>query len=1385
MMHNNYCSAKFRVDQQVTVNLSGLSLCTNIIIFFSYCLQEYLKKPSSERSFTTSVLIPVRKPKLERLNKLKNASTWKSESQLVCHSCVKEVNTNMSHRYKDSQSQPSSLPRRYYSLPKNYSTPSTNNGKDSSHSTKYRSVSSSSATTPSTQSLRYGSLRTYGASTNSSLTDDIKKPTSRRTGNSSISTRPIGISSIPRKSSYGNTSFSSASSSTRDTTPSYTSRHVSSIPHRSSGSSSLSADSNWTAGGPPVRQRSSITLRETQPVWGPEGPPVRQHSSSSLRDSPFTMPTRRMYSSSQAYSDSETRTSSSRKSGPVESLSTNPISTSSVQYKGYNESEETQRTSYRRKLSPTETTSSRRTSPPAVHYEGSLPLKSEKPASPTSPTVSYSGSIPRKDSPSSKSEASTTSSSRRGSGSSDDHAASSDNNDDEIESTAARDISLLSREIASVYEGSLSRSDSRKGKGENVLKNQESTEGKRSRKNSKQEKQEEKQLLNEKKINMSGKSSREQSPGSDTGFKFKKGHTRSSSTGSTPVKDEKKSKPVRKISGIFSRKKSRESTDSEDDDERLQGKSPGLFSRKDSKDSVKDNSTRGSSSSSPPVSPATPPKRKISGPGRLFSFSSDSKTTPEMPQKFSVPGKYFASKDAKSGGESSDLESEGTRPSRPPMKRRVSLPGIFSLPRSSSAERTSGGRRPSPEPAVDPALLQRRRSNFKKAQSFDVQSDKAKNSMLSKLKFWDHTKKDKSPDSRYSTSPEEGRSRSVSPAVESPMHKVSTGKESEHKTTQSRRSRERIIKQKSLEEKEASDTTKALTGDEKSQVSPKVTNAGQDANVSKTVKEPKVQYIGPVETPTASELRARKKAQYKGNSVEKESESTVKATENQTQAKNSETSNANKAEVKPLDASDGSTRDTVSKLRERRRQRREQRERFFAGMEPVKNSTKGTSETTQKDCLPVEPDSSKNVKSTATVVATKDKVDGRTISPSTKQENKNQKVTVERRSDKQNGQIPKQSVIRKTSTADDVLEKSKVRSGKPRYQTIASSVHADIINDLIREKGLKTTTNTEVKIPSVSELRAKFLISKDDAKVIPPRPILKLDDRPHSICGEILSPTEMKKFEDITFSLARKVSSDDVKMDKKLSNSGSGSLPKLDSQWKTIPTKNNEISPPSSPSVDSKVKKEKKVKNAVKEEDQVAEESGSPESDTLKKRRGSKKKRKKSIFGSDKEKGSDKDKEAKTPEEEADLPQHGAVSAAIKAMFSRKPYTSEKIKVSRKQRAKTVPINPSENREISKAEIESRERKKSAPVSAVVQKSPDVKAQPLKVEKKVEKDEKIEKKQKVKDLEKEKEKVDEKEKSEKDIELQPIEDLEQKPVKERKSLKKRKCTEHVHCTVQI
>ena len=1336
-------------------------------------MKDYLNKPLHKRKFTSSVLISIG-GSLGQLNSHASSRNFDSDSVINCG--TKKGASKMSYRYKDSQTQPSSLPRRYFSLPKNYSSQNSTSGKDTSLSSRYRTTSSSSAgasSTPSTQSSRHGSLRTYGTSTSSLLTDDHKRPSSRRSGitTHSSASRTAGYSSVPRKNSYP----LSQPLNVRDLTPSYTARHVSSISRRGSGSSSVgtSHNSSWAPGDIPVRQRSSISLRETEPVWGPDGPPTRQYSSSSLRDSPFTLPSRRTYSSTQGSSDTETQitsrrktspieikpvqisraisppttvnyerytesekdnTPSRRKTSPVETMSSKSISpATTVCYDNYNNESETDKMPSRRKTSPAETLLARSVSPPTVEYQGSQ-TREEKPPSPKSPIVQYSGSVPRKESPSSRSEAGTSSGSRRESSGSE--GGSSDNDDelqvDEQESCAARDISLLSREIATTYEGSLSRSDSRKG--QNLLQKQRPVSEKEE-KPANEKVNLDKEGSVEKKRQKDEKISREKSPAKEKGGLFVKSHKRSASTGSASTKDETK-KSGRKFSGVLSRKKPQH-TDSEGEEERSQRK--GLFSHKGSKDSVKDANAATKKDS---VSP--PPRRKISSPGKFFSYSSDSKTTPELPKKFSVPGKFFTSKDSKSGGESSDLESESGRP-QPSSKRRVSLPGLLGFPRSSSAERVPTVSS-SPDPSVDPSLLKRRRSNFKKAQSFDVRSDPSKNSMLSKLKFWDHSKKDKSPDSRASTSPEGGRSRSLSP-VESSARKNSensTEEELEDKMPRPfRRSRERAVKADSSAAIKPGVTS---VSDEKDfTVSEKVTHSAKGDDLKTSGKEVKVFYVGPVERPSPAEQRARKQEQYKVNDAE--NKSTIVPDE---MSKAAKTAEASVNQVKE-NSSDGSTRDTVSKLRERRRRRREERERFFASMGPAAKET--NKEAVQKDQVQLEPTSVR----TDTVDANQDKVDG---------ENTN----IKGGKDKRVEPPPKLSSVGKRATADNLLQKgSKLKGGKPRYQTIASSVHADIIADLIREKGFKSTTSNEVKIPSVADLRAKFLISKDDAKVSPQRTIVKLDERPNSVSGEVLSPTEMKKFDDITFSLAKKSSSDDIKA-KKVSDSSGDSLPKLDTQWKTIPKK-SETSPPSSPPVKSSSQKERKVNKVSKEESKVTEEQDiSLESGTLKKRRGSKtKKRKISIFGTDKEK--DKEKEPKTPEEDADTPQHGAVSAAIKSMFARRSSLMDKNKTPRKQRLKSAPDSTVRSEVI--VTTTDRERKKSAP-EEIARNSPQVvEVHPVKVERKSETKVMKEKKRDESDGKVEKTEEGKNLSKEKDIELQPMSEIEDKP-KERKSLKKRK-----------
>lgn len=1306
----------------------------------------------------------------------------------------------MSHRLRDSHDQPSSLPRRYFSLPKSYQTQnsSVDSTKDSSLSSRYRS--SSSTSTPSSQSLQLGSSRTCGSATSSVLTD-VKRPFSRRSGSSALS--PSSRTGNLRKNSYPLTS----SSSVQTFTPSYTTKHVFSTSRRGSSSSlGTSSDFSWARGEMPVRQRSSISLRETSSVWGPDGPPKRQNSSSSLRNSPFIKPGR-SYSST-GLSDSETHSTSRKKRSLVgtERLSRSVSPTPTVSFAGRVENkkrnisdgkasldkvttskpvspdtrvwgEKSDATETRDGLlsqnsSSTGTMLTSSISPPTVEYKSSEPLEERSP-SPKSPIVQYSGGVLRKESPSSKSEVSSSGGSRRSSGAN--QGSLSDNGDDDLESSAARDISVLSREIASTYEGSLGRSDSRKGR---FLSEKEKINPKTEENCAKGTKAVDKEGSCKMKANKEKQFLREKSPPKEKSTLVQKGHKRSSSTGSTITKDDAK-KSGKKFSAVFSRKKP-QSTDSEGEEERSRHK--GLLPHKGSKESLRGNSRRGSSPSAHSVSPL--PRRKTSSPGRFINnYSSDSQTASEEPKKFSVPGKFFANKESKSGAESSDLEAEGGRASAS-SKRRVSLPGVLGFQRSSSAERASTVASKA-EPSVDPALLRRRRSNFKKAQSFDVNTDPSKNSMLNKLKFWDLSKKDRSP--------EEGRPPSSSPA-ESLAQKTSknpSGEEFKKNSPATRRGGAKTVGVRASSQLTDSGANKKLEY-KRSKVSPKVKHTAKgDSLVKNSGKNTKVVYVGPVTKSSPSQVGARKQGQKKVTVENKES---VKheAVATDAEVKKSEVGGKEQAEekvgmeskknveskgvatgttVQKSDAtkvnktfSEVSTRDTVSKLRERRRRRREERERFFAGTELASKESSEVKDTMKKDQGQQESESTEGLVSENSD-GKNNPVDGKITSEKRDETSQNHKKMEP---------TPKLGVIGKMRTVDDVLENGhKVNFGKLRSQTIASSVHADIISDLIREKGLKMETRNEVKIPSVAELRIKFMNSKDDGKILPSRTILKLSERPNSVCGEILSPTEMKKFDDINFSLAKKSSVEDVE-EKKFPNSSSDSL-LMDGQWKPSLKKINTTSPPLTN--ESTFKGKKKDDDVAKEENKVEtteqeELSINPSivNDTLKRRRGSKtKKRKKSIFGTDKEKEKEKEKEPKSPDEETDVPQHGAVSAAIKAMFTRRPSTMEKTKSARKQRLKSAPESTTHS-EALKSGAE-RERTMSAP-GEISQKSPEV---PPAQEHAATKIDRVQ--ARVSNDHKKEEKMQEGKNDENskgiELQLQPLSEIQEKP-KERKSLKKRK-----------
>lgn len=98
---------------------------------------------------------------------------------------------------------------------------------------------------------------------------------------------------------------------------------------------------------------------------------------------------------------------------------------------------------------------------------------------------------------------------------------------------------------------------------------------------------------------------------------------------------------------------------------------------------------------------------------------------------------------------------------------------------------------------------------------------------------------------------------------------------------------------------------------------------------------------------------------------------------------------------------------------------------------------------------------------------------------------------------------------------------------KQRSKTISSSAHQDIIESILKEQ--PHLSREEIRPPSVKEMLKRFICEDDTSKTILDSRKTKDEGRPHTICGGTLSPDEMRKFEDINFSLARRYSSDDFR----------------------------------------------------------------------------------------------------------------------------------------------------------------------------------------------------------------------------------------------------------------
>lgn len=410
-------------------------------------------------------------------------------------------------------------------------------------------------------------------------------------------------------------------------------------------------------------------------------------------------------------------------------------------------------------------------------------------------------------------------------------------------------------------------------------------------------------------------------------------------------------------------------------------------------------------------------------------------------KKFSVPSKYFSSKETisreSSEGSIEIVHATGTGK----LKKKYSLPTKLSLMRKRSTS-IEGSRSEPASPDRYQAIARARSVSI----DSDPEKDHSRGSVIRRFRFWD--KKDRrSPRSR-SRSPEGGHSSEEIPTPK-PLEQPLVNKENEVNQQNVQVLTDAI---KALEETAKSDSVAEPSKTVKV-VSKKVDTG--DAQARKLSRE---------------ERRARYRREH-GTTYSKSMDAAIGMTTISNEANPEDTTNNNTNTEDDMQTSD--------KLRERRRQRRLEREKFFA------------SET----------------------IVTSD-------------------------SNKPSRQKLKLSVS--TEDSADLKQRSK---------TICSSAHQDIIESILKDQ--PHLSREEVRPPSVKEMLKRFICEDDTSKTILDSRKAKDEGRPHTICGGTLSPDEMRKFEDITFSLARKYSSDDSRPVKAVEKDISSSS---DVEGKVIPS---------------------------------------------------------------------------------------------------------------------------------------------------------------------------------------------------------------------------------------
>ena len=618
-------------------------------------------------------------------------------------------------------------------------------------------------------------------------------------------------------------------------------------------------------------------------------------------------------------------------------------------------------------------------------------------------------------------------------------------------------------------------------------------------------------------------------------------------------------------------------------------------------------------------------RRKYSGPEALTEAVASSIEGKRSNRKFSVPSKFFPSKDSNFKADSTCSSPEAPREQR---RRRISLPGRSGTARTSSLERNLDAER---NLSSESASLEQRRRQFKKAATFDCDSDGAKASALQRLRFWDRRERDsgKSPERKSSTESAPKQSLHFGRRKKS-KDEDSSGPRTETPATTKLQNSEVIPHEEAKEFSSSAQRNKVLESD---------------------ILEAKARYVGSVEASGSPPLRSHRKGRYKVTGEE--------ATVRKTQA--SGEAMAGEAGDKP----DGSqTSSALARLRERRRRRRMVREQSEEEGKKERRASLKKRETNGGDNTPevgnagvpgekssipaVQRTASGKLKekskSTEGSVPSDSKVSENVVDgklPSRTESNhknglvKNGHVIPERKESK-DSEIKKPPPKADRESRRDHVGKPSLRDARFRHQTIASTGHSDIIANLLKSQA-RTSREPEVLFPSVSDLRAKFLAQED---AVPLRLKKSMtEDRPRSICGETLSPNEMKEF-DIQFSLERKISTEIIAVAPERNEA----IVVRMVETEMVEEISMSLQPSGLPGGE--------IDDAVFVEPSV--ETGRPpvSPGTDKKSRGSKKKRKRSLFGSDKDHG--KSSKDHTGDGEAAEGAQPAKASGLKAMFGRR-----------------------------------------------------------------------------------------------------------------------------------